>query len=175
MGEWKVPKLPWCQQAVTGKGWSFWIKSQGRLITPSDKLLVEKTVHGKSLVALTEEGKRIPVLLETFEKLPDPEKPSIYEADERQWRKKTIMRFLATENSTCNAALGDWEVDSDKDGSISVGKLPLVLQELANGDRPARQVSPPPSFTFSGAPDSAAEGFHKAVYGDASHLTDYLG
>ena len=175
VGVWKVPKLPWCQKAAIGKGWSFWIKSQGRLITPSDKLLVEKTVHGKSLVALTEEGKRIPVLLETFEKLPDPEKPSIYEADERQWRKKTIMRFLATENSTCNAALGDWEVDSEKDGSISVGKLPLILQELADGDRPARQVSPPPSFTFSGTPDSAAEGFHKAVYGDASHLTDYLG
>ena len=175
VGVWKVPKLPWCQKAAIGKGWSFWIKSQGRLITPSDKLLVEKTVHGKSLVALTEEGKRIPVLLETFEKLPDPEKPSIYEADERQWRKKTIMRFLATENSTCNAALGDWEVDSEKDGSISVGKLPLVLQELADGDRPARQVSPPPSFTFSGTPDSTAEGFHKAVYGDASHLTDYLG
>ena len=138
-------------------------------------LLVEKSVHGNTLVALTEEGKRIPVLLEAFEKLPDPEKPCIYEADERQWRKKTIMRFLSTENSTCNAALGDWEVDSDKDGSISVGKLPLVLQELADGDRPARQVSPPPSFTFSGTPDSAAEGFHKAVYGDASHLTDYLG
>ena len=175
VGVWKVPKLPWCQKAAIGKGWSFWIKSMSRLVTPSDKLLTEKTVHGKTLVALTEEGKRIPVLMETFEKLPDPEKPSIYEADERQWRKKTIMRFLATENSTCNAALGDWEVDSEKDGSISVGKLPLVLQELANGDRPARQVSPPPSFTFSGAPDSDAEGFHKAVYGDAGHLTDYLG
>ena len=49
-------------------------------------------------------------------------------------------------------------MDKEKDGSISIGKLPLVLQELANGDRPARQVSPCPSFTFSGTPDSDAEG-----------------
>ena len=115
------------------------------------------------------------MLLEAFEKLPDPQKPCIYDAEERQWRKKTIVRFLANENSTCNAALGDWEVDKEKDGAITIGKLPLILKELADGDRPARQVSPPPSFTFSGAADSEAQGFHDAVYGDAKHLTDYLG
>ena len=86
-----------------------------------------------------------------------------------------MLRFLATEHSTYNAALGDWEVDKDKDGTISVGKLPLVLKELAEGDRPARHMSPPPSFTFAGTPDSEAQGFHEAVYGDAKHLTDYLG
>ena len=103
------------------------------------------------------------MLLEAFEKLPDPQKPCIRDAEERQWRKKTIMRSLATENSSCNAALGEWDVDKEKDGTITVGKVPLVLRELADGDRPARQVSPPPSFTFSGTTGSEAQGFHDAV------------
>ena len=115
------------------------------------------------------------MLLETYEKLPDPQKPSLHEAEERQWRKKTMMRFLAIENSTCNAALGNSEVDKEKDGSITIGKLTLVLKELVEVDGPARQVSPPPSFTFSGTADSDAQGFHDAVYGDIKHLTDYLG
>ena len=173
--EWKLPKQPWCQQEKPGQGWTFWLKPLGRTITPSARLLKEKVVNGKTLVALTEEGRSIPMLLEAFEKLPEPQKPCIFDSEERQWRKKTIMRFLATEHSTCNAALGDWEIDKEKDGAISIGKLPLILKQLADGDRPARQVSPPPSFTFSGAADSEAQGFHDAVYGDAKHLTDYLG
>ena len=173
--EWRLPKQPWCQQEKPGSSWTFWIKSLGRTFTPSTKLLREKIVNGKTLVALTEEGRRVPLLRDAFDKLPAPQKPSIREAEARQGRRKTMLRFLATEQSTCNAALGDWEVDKDKDGTISVGKLPLVLQELAEGDRPARQVSPPPSFTFAGTPASEAQGFHDAVYGDAKHLTDYLG
>ena len=174
LGEWKVPKQPWCIKS--GSGWTFWLKSVGRTIIPSSRLLKEKVVNGKALVALPDEGKTVPMLLEAFDKLPDPQKPCIRDVEERQWRKKTMMRFLATENSSCNAALGEWDVDKEKDGTITVGKLPLVLRELADGDRPARQVSPPPSFSFSGTTaGSEAQGFHDAVYGDAKHLTDYLG
>ena len=173
LGEWKVPKQPWCMKS--GSRWTFWIKSVGRTIKPSSRLLMEKLVNGKTLVALTDEGKTVPMLREAFEKLPDPQKPCIRDMEERQWRRKTMMRFLATENSSCNAAIGDWDVDKEKEGTITVGKLPLVLKELADGDRPARQVSPPPSFTFSGTAGSEAQGFHEAVYGDAKHLTDYLG
>ena len=171
---WKVPKLPRCQQGNIPGTWTFTVDPEGgQTLTTTAKCVKEKQVQGRPLIALTKDGKRIPALLEVFSELSDPPKPSIFEAAERDYRKQAMLRFVATENSTCAKALGDWELNKDKDNSISVGKLPLELQELVKGDRPARLSSPPLSFSFSGTKDSEAAGFLDAVYGDGAKLNDY--
>ena len=170
---WKVPKLPRCQQGNIPGTWTFTVDPEGKTLTTNARCVKEKRVQGKTLIALTKDGKRIPALLEVFSELSDPPKPSIFEAAERDYRQQAMLRFVATENSTCAKALGDWELNKDKDNSISVGKLPLELQELVKGDRPARLSSPPLSFSFSGTKDSEAAGFLDAVYGDGAKLNDY--
>ena len=195
--DWRAPVFPW---AMTKEGTVQFVIGKTFVGFPATHVL-QKTVNNKTLVALTEEGKKVPPLLEAFLKLKAPEKLPIWETQLSKQRRDQFFWFLRTPNSTCGKALGDWSVGQDegenevKDAefhemtqaeaaqhrqreppknAVKVGKLPNPLKELVKGERPVRPVTPPMAFNLTGKRNSEAQGYHDAVYGGSKQISNWL-
>ena len=165
--DWRTRIFPW---ALVKDGAVQFVIGRHPVGFPSSHVL-QKEVNGKTLVSLTEEGRKVPQLLEAFSRLKAPEKLPIWEAQLSRQRREQFFWFLRTPNSNCAEAMGDWSVGQEEDtdeqkdsdlfeltqaeanqlrsreppkNAVSVGKLPLPLKELVKGERPARPVTPPP-------------------------------
>ena len=195
--DWRAPVFPW---AMTKEGTVQFVIGKTFVGFPATHVL-QKTANNKTLVALTEEGKKVPPLLEAFLKLKAPEKLPIWETQLSKQRRDQFFWFLRTPNSTCGKALGDWSVGQDegenevKDAefyemtqaeaaqhrqreppknAVKVGKLPNPLKELVKGERPVRPVTPPMAFNLTGKRNSEAQGYHDAVYGGSKQISNWL-
>ena len=195
--DWRTPSFPW---ALVKEGAVQFVIGRHPVGFPSSHVL-QKEVYGKTLVSLTEEGRKIPQLLEAFSRLKAPEKLPIWEAQLSRQRREQFFWFLRTPNSNCGEAMGDWSVGQEEDtdeqkdsdlfeltqaeakqiksreppkNAVSVGKLPLPLKELVKGERPARPVTPPLAFNLVGKRGSEAKGYHDAVYGGSKQSSDWL-
>ena len=157
-----------------GDKWWLFLKGQGEVcIKVRQEALIEKTVSGKTLLALRKDLRSWDTLQAAFGLLKQPTDEPFWEALKRKDRTKKMMDFLRTANNSCAKAVGDWEA-SDEDAEVVVSKLPGDLKAIAERKRPARPASPPVAFSFRGKEGSEAENFLQAVYAKPGQLEESM-
>ena len=157
-----------------GDKWWLFLKGQGEdCIKVRQEALIEKTVSGKTLLALRKDVRSWDTLQAAFGLLKHPTDEPFWEALKRKDRTKKMMDFLRTADNSCAKAVGDWEA-SEEDAEVLVSKLPGDLKAIADRKRPARPASPPVAFSFRGKEGSEAENFLQAVYAKPGQLEESM-
>ena len=174
--DWRVAedKLVRSQIDDNGNKWWLFLKGQGEVcLRVRQEALIEKTVSGKTLLALRRDLGSWDTLQAAFGLLKQPTDEPFWEALKRKERTKKMMDFLRAKNNSCAKAVGDWEA-SDEDAEIVVSKLPGDLMAIAERKRPARPTSPPVAFSFRGKEGSEAENFLQTVYAKTGQLEESM-
>ena len=174
--DWRVAedKLVRSQLDDNGDKWWLFLKGQGEsCIKVRQEAVIEKTVSGKTLLALKKEVRSWDTLQAAFGLLKHPTDEPFWEVLKRKDRTKKMMDFLRTKNNSCAKAVGDWEA-SEEDAEVLVSNLPGDLKAIADGKRPARPASPPVAFSFKGKEGSEAENFLQAVYAKPGQLEESM-
>ena len=174
--DWRVAEDKNVRSELDDNGDRWWLFLKGQedsYIKVRQEAVIEKTVSGKTLLALRKEVKSWDTLQAAFGLLKHPTDEPFWEVLKRKDRTKKMMDFLRTADNSCAKAVGDWE-SSEEDAEVLVSKLPGDLKAIADGKRPARPASPPVAFSFKGKEGSEAENFLQAVYAKPGQLEESL-
>ena len=174
--DWRVAEEPLVRRAYDATGSKAWTFIGGgvpnnQAITLKSGLVMERTVSGKTLIALTDLGKKWQGAVLAMGKLRQPAESSLHETEQRRKRRLKLLDFLHAQG-TCAEALGGWKANDENSGVV-INRLPIIMQDILENKTRARPSSPPLAFSLQGKEGSEAEGFHKAVYQD-SNFKDFF-